>query len=80
MHTSEKRWQELQRHPINCRYVIKERTPTKICGIHIRSLPGRTFHSFASGRVSRECAGRAGIFYVPDLIFIHERKAALDGV
>jgi hypothetical protein len=25
-------------------------------------------------------AGRARIFYAPDLIFIHERKAALDGV
>jgi hypothetical protein len=28
----------------------------------------------------RVSAGRARIFYAPDLIFIHERNAALDGV
>ena len=38
-------------------------------------------HSILSPAVGyRVSAGRGRIFYAPDLIFIHERKAALDGV
>jgi ribonuclease BN (tRNA processing enzyme) len=72
-------WQELQRYPIEDRHVIEERTPTKICGITFEAFPVE--HSILSPTVGyRVSAGRARIFYAPDLIFIHERTAALKGV
>ena len=58
---------------------MKERTPTKICGITFEAFPVE--HSILSPAVGyRVSAGRACIFYAPDLIFIHERSAALDAV
>jgi phosphoribosyl 1,2-cyclic phosphodiesterase len=72
-------WQELQHYPIEDRHVIEERTPTKICGITFEAFPVE--HSILSPAVGY-ClsAGRARIFYAPDLIFIHERSAALKDV
>src|SRR5262249_1410967 len=66
-------------YPIKDRHVIKHRTPTKICGITFEAFPLE--HSILSPAVGyRVVAGRARIFYAPDLIFIHERRAALKGV
>jgi len=79
VYAPESTWQELQRYPIKDRHVIKHRTPTKICGTTFEAFPVE--HSILSPAVGyRVSAGRARIFYAPDLIFIHERKAALDGV
>ena len=75
----EKTWQELRHYPIKDRHVIKERTPTRICGITFEAFSVE--HSILSPAVGyRVSAGRARIFYAPDLIFIHERSAALKGV
>jgi phosphoribosyl 1,2-cyclic phosphodiesterase len=72
-------WQELQHYPVKDRHVIKERVPTKICGITFEAF--RVEHSILSPAVGyRVSVGRARIFYAPDLIFIHERGAALKGV
>jgi phosphoribosyl 1,2-cyclic phosphodiesterase len=72
-------WQELQNYPIKDRHVIDERTPTKIDGITFESFPVE--HSVLSPAVGyRVSAGRACIFYAPDLIFIHQRSAALKRV
>jgi phosphoribosyl 1,2-cyclic phosphodiesterase len=69
-------WQELQHYPIKERRLIKERTRTKVCGITFEAFPVE--HSILSPAVGyRVSAGRACIFYAPDLIFIHERSAAL---
>jgi mRNA degradation ribonuclease J1/J2 len=79
VYAPEKTWQELSRYPIRDRHVIKERTPTKIYGITFEAFPVE--HSILSPAVGyRVSAGRASIFYAPDLIFIHERSAALKGV
>jgi phosphoribosyl 1,2-cyclic phosphodiesterase len=79
VYAPEKTWQELRHYPIKDRRVIKERAPTKICGITFEAFPVE--HSILSPAVGyRVSAGRACIFYVPDLIFIHERSAALNGV
>jgi phosphoribosyl 1,2-cyclic phosphodiesterase len=79
VYAPEKTWQELQHYPIKNRHVINERTPTKICGITFEAFPVE--HSILSPAVGyRVSAGRACIFYAPDLIFIHERSAALKGV
>jgi phosphoribosyl 1,2-cyclic phosphodiesterase len=74
-----KTWQELRHYPINDRYVIKERTAIKICGISFEDFPVE--HSILSPAVGyRVTAGRARIFYAPDLIFIQDRAAALKDV
>ena len=79
VHAPDKTWQELQHYPINDRHVIKERTPIKICGLTFEAFPVE--HSILSPAVGyRVTAGRARIFYAPDLIFIHDRNAALQGV
>jgi phosphoribosyl 1,2-cyclic phosphodiesterase len=79
VHATEKTWQELSHYPIKDRHVIKEHTPTKICGITFEAFAVE--HSILSPAVGyRLSAGRARIFYAPDLIFIHERSAALKGV
>jgi len=79
VYASQKTWQLLQHYPIEDRRLIKDRTPTKVCGITFEAFPVE--HSILSPAVGyRVRAGRARIFYAPDLIFIHERKAALDGV
>jgi phosphoribosyl 1,2-cyclic phosphodiesterase len=79
VYAPQKTWHELQHYPIKDRHVIKERTQTKICGITFEAFPVE--HSILSPAVGyRVSAGRSRIFYAPDLIFIHERAAALDGV
>src|SRR5262245_11769575 len=79
VYAPEKTWQELNHYPIKDRHVIKERMPTKICGITFEAFSVE--HSILSPAVGyRVSAGRACIFYAPDLIFIHERSAALKDV
>src|SRR6266581_9534008 len=79
MYAPQKTWQELQLYPIKDRHLIEERTRTKICGITFEAFPVE--HSILSSAVGcRVSAGRACIFYAPDLIFIHDRAAALKGV
>jgi len=76
VYAPEKTWQELQHYPIKEHHVIKERTLTRICHITFEAFPVE--HSILSPAVGyRVSAGRACIFYAPDLIFIHERSAAL---
>jgi phosphoribosyl 1,2-cyclic phosphodiesterase len=72
-------WQTLQIHGIKEQYLIKERTPTKISDILFETFPVE--HSILAPAVGyRVSAGRARIFYAPDLIFIHDRAVALNGV
>src|SRR5438876_233424 len=79
VHAPQKTWQSLTRCPIEDRHLIKERTPTKICGIAFEAFPVE--HSILAPAVGyRISAGRALIFYAPDLVFIYERAAALKGV
>jgi len=79
VYETEKTWQELQQYPIKDRHVIKERAPTKICGITFEAF--RVEDSILSPAVRyRVSAGCACIFYAPDLIFINERSAALKSV
>jgi phosphoribosyl 1,2-cyclic phosphodiesterase len=79
VYATEQTWQELSHYPIKDRHVIKERAPIKICGITFEAFPVE--HSILSPAVGyRVSAGRACIFYAPDLIFIHQRSAALQDV
>jgi len=79
VYAPQKTWQELQHYPIKDRHVIDERTRTKICGITFEAFPVE--HSILSPAVGyRVSTARVCIFYVPDLIFIHDRAAALKNV
>jgi ribonuclease BN (tRNA processing enzyme) len=75
----QKTWETLTRCRIEDPQLIHERTPTKICGIMFEAFAVE--HSILAPAVGyRVSAGRARIFYAPDLVFIHERTAALKNV
>jgi phosphoribosyl 1,2-cyclic phosphodiesterase len=79
VYAPENTWRELRNYPIKHRRMLTERTATKICGITFEAFAVE--HSILSPTVGyRVRAGRACIFYAPDLIFIHERAAAMKGV
>ena len=79
VHAPQKTWQTLHHFPVKDRHLIKERTSTKICGMTFEAFPVE--HSILAPAVGyRVSAGGACIFYAPDLVFIHERGAALKGV
>ena len=72
----QKTWRTLKNFRIDNRQLIKERVATKICGIGFEAFAVE--HSLLAPAVGyRVSAGRACIFYAPDLIFIHDRAAAL---
>jgi phosphoribosyl 1,2-cyclic phosphodiesterase len=76
VHASQKTWRALQGCKVEDRHLIKERVPKKICGIAFKAFAVE--HSILAPAVGyRVTAGHACIFYVPDLIFIHDRAAAL---
>jgi phosphoribosyl 1,2-cyclic phosphodiesterase len=79
VHAPQETWRTLQNCAVKDRRLIKERTPTKICGITFEAFPVE--HSILAPAVGyRVSAGRTRIFYVPDVIYIHERSAALKDV
>jgi phosphoribosyl 1,2-cyclic phosphodiesterase len=79
VYAPQKTWQTLQHYMVKDRHLIQERTPTKICGITFEAFPVE--HSILAPAVGyRVSVGRASIFYAPDLVFIHERAAALKDV
>lgn len=79
VHAPQKTWRTLKNCHIEDRYLIKERKRTEICGITFEAFPVE--HSILAPTVGyRINAGRACVFYGPDLLFIHERTAALKDV
>jgi phosphoribosyl 1,2-cyclic phosphodiesterase len=79
VHAPQQTWQALTRCRIEDMHLIEERTPTKICAITFEAFSVE--HSILAPAVGyRVSAGRASIFYVPDLVFIHDRAAALKNV
>jgi phosphoribosyl 1,2-cyclic phosphodiesterase len=79
VHAPQKTWDTLTRCRVDDRHLVKERTPTKICGITFEAFSVE--HSILAPTVGyRVSAGRMSIFYVPDLVFIHDRTDALKNV
>jgi len=79
VHAPEKTWRTLKNCKVEDRHLIKERAPTKICGIIFEAFAVE--HSILAPAVGyRVSASRASIFYGPDLLFIHDRTAALKDV
>jgi phosphoribosyl 1,2-cyclic phosphodiesterase len=72
-------WQILSHYNIDNRRVIKERVSKKICGISFEAFPVE--HSILAPAVAyRINFGRTRILYAPDVLYIHDRAAALKNV
>lgn len=81
VYATEDSWDTMEDYPIpeKYRHVIKLRKKQKICGITFEAFD--VVHSLIAPAVGyRIKAGRALIFYVPDLVWINDRKAALKKV
>jgi phosphoribosyl 1,2-cyclic phosphodiesterase len=71
-------WATMEDFPIEERRVIAPRKPFKIGDIRLEAF--RVEHSTRAPAVGfRATAGRVAIFYVPDVVWIHEREKALSG-
>ena len=72
-------WAAIARYPIPDRRTIQPRRPVVIEGIGFEAFP--VAHSVRAPAVGyRIRAGRAELFYVPDVAYIHDRAEALEGV
>jgi phosphoribosyl 1,2-cyclic phosphodiesterase len=79
VHAPKEIWRTVPDYKIDHPLVIEEGLPTKICGITFQAFAVE--HSILAPAVGyRISAGRACIFYGPDLLFIHNRAAALKDV
>jgi phosphoribosyl 1,2-cyclic phosphodiesterase len=71
-------WSSLRSYPIADRRTIEPRVPFDIGAIRLEAFAVE--HSIRAPAVGyRVTAGRVSVFYAPDLIYIHERGAALAG-
>lgn len=71
-------WKDMDDYPVQERHTIRPRIPTTIEGISFEAFTVE--HSTRCPAVGyRITAGKATIFYVPDLVYIHEREQALAG-
>jgi phosphoribosyl 1,2-cyclic phosphodiesterase len=65
--------------PIDEKHTLKEETETEIRGIRFTPFPVE--HSLRAPAVGyRISAGKAAVFYAPDLVYIKDREKALSGV
>ncbi len=79
VYATEAAWDEMGRYPIEERRVVRERQPLEIHGMTFEAFGVE--HSTRAPAVGyRIAAGRARVFYVPDVVYIHERSEALNGV
>jgi len=79
VHATAEAWREMDDWPIPERRLIEPRRPVSIAGITFEAFPVE--HSLRAPAVGyRVSAGRVVVFYVPDVVDIEEREAALTGV
>ena len=71
-------WALIDDYPIADRHVIRPRVAVELGGISLEAFAVQ--HSIRAPAVGyRIVAGVVAIFYAPDLVYIHERAAALKG-
>jgi phosphoribosyl 1,2-cyclic phosphodiesterase len=72
-------WTAIERYPIAERAVVEPRRPLTVAGIEFEAFPVE--HSLRAPAVAyRVTAGRAAIFYAPDLVSIVNEREALSGL
>lgn len=78
VYATEEGWKSMEARPIREQRVIANRRPAKIAGLTVEAFSVE--HSTRAPAVGyRLSAGRAVVFYAPDLVYIHERAEALAG-
>ena len=76
---TEAAWATIAKYPIAERHVVGLRTPVDVMGIGFEAF--EVEHSVTSPAVGyRIIAGRAAVFYAPDLIYVRDREDALRGI
>jgi phosphoribosyl 1,2-cyclic phosphodiesterase len=72
-------WSAIDRYPIAQRAVIEPRRPLSVLGIELEAFPVE--HSLRAPAIGyRVSAGRAVVFYAPDLVSIVDEREALSGL
>ncbi len=72
-------WEAIEDTAVDDRRTLAPRKPEQIEGMTVEAFPVE--HSIRAPAVGlRIRAGRRVLFYVPDVVFIHDRGEALDGV
>lgn len=78
VYATEESWQEMENYPIEERHTVEPRSPIEIRGITFEAFP--VVHSTRAPAVGyRVTAGVVSVFYVPDVVYIEDREAALGG-
>ena len=79
MYATAETWSVIERYPIAERGIVEPRRPLTVLGIGFEAFPVE--HSLRAPAVGyRVTAGRAAIFYAPDLVSIVDEKEALSGL
>lgn len=79
VHAPAETWRAIERYPIGERGIIEPRQPLTVLGVEFEAFPVE--HSLQAPAVGyRITAGRAAIFYAPDLVSIVDERAALRGL
>lgn len=79
VYATEETWSAIGRYPIAKREVVEPRQPMLVLGIEFEAFPVE--HSLRAPTVGyRVTAGRAVIFYAPDLVTVVDEKEALSGL
>jgi phosphoribosyl 1,2-cyclic phosphodiesterase len=79
VYATEPSWEGMKRFNIFDRRIVEPRKPFQIGDILLEAFPVE--HSILAPAVGyRISAGKAAVFYCPDLIFIENRREALSGV
>jgi phosphoribosyl 1,2-cyclic phosphodiesterase len=79
VYATEETWRAIRRFPVHERAVVEAGRPQEIAGFVLEAFPLE--HSLRAPAVGyRIIAGRATIFYAPDVVDVPQRRKALGGV
>jgi phosphoribosyl 1,2-cyclic phosphodiesterase len=78
---TEETWADLRRHPVEAGGTVRPRTPVALCGLSFEAFP--VAHSTRCPTVAYRIVPAydegAPVLYAPDVVYIEDRSAALDG-
>ena len=78
VYATQETWEEIADYPIEEQHTLEPRSIVHIQGVEFEAFP--VDHSTVAPAVGyRVTAGNAVIFYVPDVVYIPDRAAALNG-
>lgn len=79
VYATDETWRSIDRFPLPDRAIVVPRVPFRIRGIALEAF--QVEHSLRAPAVGyRITAGASAVFYVPDLVSIHEPREALRGI